>query len=135
MLFEADIIRGLGSVIHHVNTVHGLYLFLELKTFIKGNVRDHYLSRAESDELFIHELKALLCLRVITEISFDVILNLHPVGRKKTEDQRYYIDQEKQHSLVYNECGDLQHRAGALFCFFHFPSSVLLLCHIANTLE
>ncbi len=130
MLFEFLVFFGLYRVFHHVDTVHGLYLFLEVKALVKGNVRDHHLSRTEGDELFIHKLQALLGLGVVAEIGLDVILDRHPVARKKTEDQCYDVDQEEQHSLVYNESGDLQHRAGALLCLFHFSS---LFCNDTNT--
>ena len=138
MLLEFLVFLSHGGVFHHIDTVHGFYLFLEVKTLVKGNVRDHDLRRTEGDELVIHQLQALLCLGVVAEIGLDVILDRHPVAGKKTEDQRYDVDQEKQHPLVYNESGDLQHRAGAFFRLFHFSSSIrphrwCELYHISGT--
>ena len=51
---------------------HGLRLVI-------GHVDEHDLCRAEGDKLILHQMQALIRLRILRQICRKLILHLHPV--------------------------------------------------------
>ena len=90
---------------------HGLRLVI-------GHVDKHDLCRAKRDKFILHQMQALVRLRVLRQIRRKLVLHLYPVPRKRGKHQPNGDNQKDQIPLVYNKAGKLIHEA--LFVVFRF---------------
>ena len=125
-IVEGDVVEGggVGIVIPGVVKAHALHaadirdLLGDGLRLVIRDVHQHELGRAEGGELVLHQVQALVRLRLLRQVGGQLVFYLHPAAGEDREDQPDRNDQKNQIPFVDDEAGELVHEA--LFLVFRF---------------
>ena len=112
--------------IQHTDAVHSLQTLCQLPGFLQSHITYHDSGRPISNKLLFHQIQPLSGLRSIRQIRGQIIIHLHPVHGKNTEQNQHNKYQIKPFSFIHDQRWQPDHK-GILFftvLLFHFPSNL-----------